>query len=101
MTKSIIRAIQLSEEMKMKTLKECLKSHEIESVSYMGSEILSVPNIHGQWEDKEGNKVDRYEFFVKNNKIFIEKLSIGSYQCYPVPWKGERPEDMSFEYYRR
>jgi hypothetical protein len=83
----------------MKTIKEVLKSHGIESTSYMGAEILFVLNSHGQWENGDNNG-DRYAFFLKNNKIYIEKKSIGSYQCIPVPWKGERPEDMSFEYYR-
>ncbi len=92
-----------------KTLKKCL-GIESESESESESEteydyeneveIVSVANGYGHWLDSDCERCDRYVFFRRDMKIYVKKMCKGSFRCCVLPWKGERPEEMSFEYYR-
>lgn len=85
-----------------KTLKELLKEHNIETrTGYFRDvemEYLYVPNIHGAFFDREDERYDRYDFCVRRNKVMISKANIGTFQCRFVPWKGEDPTEMYFNY---
>ena len=88
----------------IKTLKELLKEHNIETISGYGRdweevEHLYVPNNHGPFDrDGDGEKFDRYDFVVRRGKVLISKANIGTFQCPFISWKGEDPTEMYFRY---
>jgi hypothetical protein len=86
----------------MKTLKELLKAHNIETISGYDRdgevEYLYIPNAHGPFFDRDDEKFDRYDFCVHQNKVLVRKANIGTFQCRFIPWKGEDPTEMYFQF---
>ena len=87
----------------IKTLKELLKAHNLETRTGYGRdweevEYLYIPNNHGVFFDREDEKFDRYTFCVRNKKVLVSKDNIGTFQCRFIPWKGEDPTEMYFRY---
>lgn len=85
----------------MKRLKEFLKAHGLETETETDYEeiieVLYVPNSHGAFE-RDGSRYNAYEFCVFKNKVLVRKRNIGTFQCRFVPWKGEHPEEMYFNF---
>lgn len=87
----------------IKTLKELLKEHNIITRTGYGRdweemEYLYIPNNHGPFFDREEEKFDRYSFVLWQNKVLVRKDNIGTFQCRFVPWKGEDPTEMYFNF---
>ena len=84
-----------------KTLKEVLKAHNLETTSgydsYGPVEALFVQNSHGVFEHGF-ERYDKFEFCVHNSKILVRKCNIGTFQCRFIPWKGEDPTEMYFQF---
>lgn len=87
----------------IKTLKELLKEHNIETRTgsirdWEEVEYLYIPNAHGSFFDSEYERFDRYAFCVRKNKVLVRKDNIGTFQCRFIPWKGEDPTEMYFNF---
>jgi len=84
-----------------KTLKEFLKAHGLDCETEYDSdgeiEALYIPNSHG-CEFRGDEREDKYQFVLYEGKVLVRKANIGHFQCRFVPWKGEDPTEMYFQF---
>ncbi len=85
-----------------KTLKEVLKASGIEGTltGYDRDgeiEVMFVQNSHGAFE-RGDERYHRFDFCVHRGKVLVRKANIGHFQCRFIPWKGEDPCEMYFNF---
>jgi hypothetical protein len=83
-----------------KTLKEFLRVNGVETVTEYDRdgivEALYIPNSHGcEFRDRPE---DKFEFCEWRGKVLVRKCNIGHFQCRFIPWKGEHPTEMYFNF---
>jgi hypothetical protein len=82
-----------------KTLKELLKAHNLNTITgYENIEYFFKKDAHGQHWNQEGERCVRFDFRVHGGKVLVREATIGTYQAISVPWKGEDPTEMCFQY---